>query len=79
MAGDNDNAVLRPRKFGDDVVNRELSFRSIGGESIILDAVALQMREDVILEFLMICAPNWASTEGDHFADVVHGAAGIKV
>lgn len=52
MAGHDDDAIFRARKFGDNVVHQKFAFGRVGGERIVFDRVALQMGEDVLFDFL---------------------------
>ena len=48
MSEDGDDSILCARVLGDDVPHRELPFHCVGGESVVLDLVAVPSDEDGI-------------------------------
>src|SRR5207244_13470576 len=78
VAGYNDDPIARARKFGDDVPHRKLAFPTSGGESIILDQVAFEVRVNVIFHLLVIAAADGPRAKGDHLTHVLHGASGLE-
>src|SRR5204863_8846355 len=78
VAGHHDNAVFRPRKLRDDVVDWKLSFRSVGGEDVVLDLIALQVRGDVVLYLLVTGAAQRTRTEGHNLFHVLHSTVAVE-
>ena len=78
VAGDDDHAVARAGKFGDDISHRKFAFGSVGGEGVVFHVIVLQVGEDVVFELLVIRAADGARAEGDHLAGVLHGAGGVE-
>ena len=58
VAGDDDDAVARAGKLGDDVAHGKLAFGRVGGEGIVFDLVVFQVRQDVVFELLVIRAAD---------------------
>src|SRR4029077_17131518 len=77
MTGNEDNAVLVAGVFRNDVMNRELPFRSIRGEDIVLYIIALEMASDVVFHFLMCGTAEGPRPEFHDVFDVLHGAVAI--
>src|SRR5271169_664494 len=78
MTGDDDDPVFRPGKLGDDVMDGKLAFRSVDGERVVFDRVALQVGCDVILDLLVIGAADRPRAEGYDFFHVLEGAGRIE-
>src|SRR4051812_29035991 len=76
MRTDHEDAVLRPRIFRDDVVEREFSSRSLCGEAIDLHRVALEMAFDVALDFFMTRRPWRARTDSNDLFHILKRLAG---
>ena len=79
MTHDDDDAIFRSGKFRDDIANGEFSFYGLGRESIVFDLIALQMIENVALQFFVILAPYITGAERGHCARVFKRTLGIDV
>ena len=78
VAGDDDHAVARAGKLGDDVAHRKLAFGSVGGEGVVFHMVVFEMRQDVVFKLLVIGAADGARAESDHLAGVLQRAGGVE-
>ena len=58
MTRDHDDPIFVSGKFRNDVMDRKLAFRRIRRKAIGLHFVALEMRENVIFNFLVISAAD---------------------
>src|SRR4051812_28929654 len=65
VQADHHDAILRPRIFSDDVVEREFAGGSLRREGIVFDGVALQVGRDVTLFFFMPWRPWGAAADSD--------------
>ena len=79
VAEDDDDAVFGAGKFRDDVADGKFSLHGVGGKGIVFNLVALEMVDDVTLEFPVILAAHVARAEGGDFSGVLEGAFGIDV
>ena len=52
-----------PGKFHNDVVDRKFALGSIGGEYVVLDRIAFEMRDNVVLDFLVVGAADGARAD----------------
>src|ERR1700716_1652909 len=78
MTGHHDDAVFLTGKLCNDVANWKFSFGSIRGERVLLDRVAFQMRDDVVLDLLVVGAADGTWTEGHDVFHILQGPVAIK-
>src|SRR6202034_3947056 len=78
VAGHDDDAVLFAGKFGNDVVHRELAFRRVGSEIVVLDQIAFQAGGDVVLDLLVIRTAQRARAEFYNLFYVLQGAIAVE-
>ena len=77
MARNNDDAVFGSGKLGDNIMDGKLAFGRVGGERVVLDLIAFEMGEDVVLDLLVICAAQRPRAKGNDVFDVLHGACAV--
>src|SRR5579863_4577281 len=79
MARDDDDSVFCAGIFCHDVVNREISDRSLGCEGVILYRVSLEASVDVVFDFFVVRTAQRTRTELDDVFHVLHGTVAIDL
>src|SRR3954466_15047978 len=79
MRSDYEDAVLRARILGNDVVQRELARRSLGREAIVLHRSTLEMAFDVALNFIVARGTWCTRTNSYDFFHVLESAGRIDM
>src|SRR5580700_9653629 len=77
MAGNDNDAILRSGKLGDDVVDWKLAFRRVGSERVVLDLVAPEVSEEIVFDLLMIGAAKRPRTESHDLFHVLDSTSRI--
>ena len=77
VTGNDDDPVLGPGIFRDDVADRKLPFGRVSREEVVLHVVALQMGINVIFEFLVIGAADGPRSKRCDLLGVLESSIGV--
>ena len=59
-------------------MHRKFAFGSVGGEHVVVDHIAFEVRDDVVLHLLVVGTADGARAEGNDFFHVLHGAIAVE-